>query len=772
MARKPKAPPTPELDEDELDPASDMDVEPAETEPDEEDEEDDEEDEDQLEALQIAFRAEYDDASTYIDTDIAPDRELAYKFYLGSPFGDEEAGRSAAVLPEVRNKVHAMLPSIIRALEGDDIVEFEPTREDAVPQAKQATDYVRYLLDADGNNHYVTTHSAVWDALVKKIGVIGWRWEKQKIVTEHEYENLTLTQAVRFHLDPEVTILSKEISAEIDPALKAALATPGLTPFQQAELLALTEATVNLRVRRTRTKGRLVVEAWPPEEFIISRWAKSIDSATFVGRRRYVKASDVVSMGVDLETVLENAGRDSVFGINQEASLRQPSPNIQANSSQDRSQDDVLLVEGWLRYDSDNDGIAELHFVQGMGASPTVFRDEIVPSVDVAIVPCMLEPHTVFGLSVADDMADLQDIKSHVWRNVLDSAASSVFPSLVIVEGAVEIEDALNTEMGRIIRAKAPGMVQSLSEPFNGQGLLGVLDYIDSDAAGRTGVSKASQGLDPDVLQSTTKSAVTNTFAAAQERLELVIRNMVAVGFKRLYRGILQTVIRHQDKARMVRLRGTWAEVDPREWDADMDVTVTATSSRGGDEAKLGALATIAGKQEQVIMTLGPDNPLCGFEELRNTYAEMTKIAGFRDVQRFWKPVDPQTLAAMQQKQGGQQNDPTQALAQVEMEKVRSNAQADAAETARKAARDEQEMDIRRDELDADIRLRAAEIMGKTGTAVDVATIQAMVDRERHAAQAAMSERLGLHRNEIQGQVAQQRAMQPPMPTGAPDGSA
>lgn len=766
MARKPKAPPA-AVDE-ELDDPTDLDIEPAETEPDVEDEEDDEDDEEALRKLQEVFRAEFDDAQDYVDSSLGPDRELAYRFFLGQPFGDEESGRSSAVLPEVRNKVHAMLPSIIRALEGEGVVEFQPTREDNVEQAKQATDYVRYWLDADGNNHYVTTYSAVWDALVKKAGVIGWRWEKCRTVSEHEYEGLTLSQAMRLQRDPEIEFLSYEVSDQVDPALQQALQQPDLTAQQQAELLALTEATLNLRVRRTRTKGRLVVEAWPPEEFLISRWAKSVDDATFVGRRRYVKASKVVEMGVDPELVADNAGRDTIFGVNNEALLREPSPNINSASNPDASQEDVLLVEGWLRYDSDGDGIAELHYVQAIGTNPVVVRDEIVPTVDVAVVPCMIEPHTVFGLSVADDMADLQDIKSHVWRNVLDSAASSVFPSLVIVEGAVEIEDALNTEMGRIIRAKAPGMVQSLAEPFNGQGLLGVLDYIDGDAAGRTGISKASQGLDPDVLQSTTKSAVTNTFAAAQERLELVIRNMVAVGFKRLYKGVLQTLIRHQDKPRMVKLRGKWAEIDPREWDADMEVIVDPIASRSGDEAKMGALTAIAGKQEQVIMTLGPNNPLCGFEELRNTYAEMTKMAGFRDVNRFWKPIDPQALA-QQAGQAGQQQDPAQVLAQVEVEKAKTVQQTALAKQALDERKAAAELDLKRDQLDADVQLRAAEIQGKYGTAVDTAMIQAMIDRDRNAAQVASQERVALHRNEIQGQVAQQRAMQP---QGGPDGTA
>lgn len=728
--------------------------------------EDEGEDEGEAESLELqsVLAAEIKDAEDYIDTDISPEREAAAQYYRGDPFGDEESGRSQVVLTEVRDTINSMLPSLMRVfVGGEQVVEYTPTREETVGQAEQATDYVNYLLGADGNNSFETFYAAFKDALLKKVGVITWRWETDKQITERTYSGLSIGQAQMMRLDPEVEVLAERVNAERDPRIDEAASNPNLPPEAQAQLAAMLEVTVDMQVKRTRTKGRLIVEAVPPEEFLISRWAKNQDKSTLVGRRRYVKASEVVAMGVDQETVEQHSGRDGQFGINNEALIRQMSPNITATANPDESQADVLLYEVFLRVDMDGDGVAELHYIKAIGSECVIIHDETVPEVDYALFCPNPEPHAVFGSSVADETMDLQDIKSHVLRNTLDSLASSIFPSLVIVENAVEVDDAMNTEMGRIIRAKAPGMVQSLAEPFIGAQALGVMAYLDDIRASRTGMSKASQGLDPNVLQSTTAAAVTNTLSASQERQELVARSFAESGMKRLFQGILRTITRHQDKPRMVKLRGKWVEVDPREWDADMEVQVNVALGRGDDAQRMTVLGAIAQKQEQVIQILGPNNPMCDLSNLRNTYAEFTRIGGYKNVGMFWKTIDAQAIQQMGAKQPGQGQDTAKMLADVEMKKSEDRKQIDLLKLQEEKRKNDMDDDRERDKAETDAILKAQELLAKYGVQVNQQQIDAATSRDRHAMSVASQERIGLHRNEMQAQAA---------PMGAPNGSA
>ena len=92
-----------------------------------------------------------------------------------------------------------------------------------------------------------------------------------------------------------------------------------------------------------------------------------------------------------------------------------------------------------------------------------------------------------------------------------------------------------------------------------------MLQYMDRLKESRTGISAAARGLDADTLQSSTKAAVSATVsAAAQQQLELIAWVFSETGMKRLFRGLLILIIKHQDKARMIRLRNNWVPIDPR----------------------------------------------------------------------------------------------------------------------------------------------------------------------------------------------------------------
>src|SRR6185369_13389782 len=133
-----------------------------------------------------------------------------------------------------------------------------------------------------------------------------------------------------------------------------------------------------------------------------------------------------------------------------------------------------------------------------------------------------------------------------------------------------------------------------------------------------------------------------------------------------------------QDKARVVRLRNQWVSVDPRFWDSEMDVSVNVGLGRGTDETRMAFLGMIGQKQEQTLQMLGPDNALVSIGQLRETYAEMLRIAGFKNVDRFFKVVTPEQegMLAQQMKQN-KPPDPNQMLADVEKQKTQAKLQTD-----------------------------------------------------------------------------------------------
>jgi len=815
------------------------------------------------EEILAIVRAYREDAANYADDTLGPDRERSFAYYEGAVLNDDgtpehlEPGRSSTVVREVADIIHTMLPGIIRVFAGGDkVVDYEPNSAEDIPQAEQATEYIQYLLNADGNNWFATLYDSVHDALLKKIGVIKWAFEETHKVEEFDYTGITMLQFMQLASDPEIEILSQEHTAEdtavlappggdssgatppaplpgggpappppgggppAPPALPAGINSPamggsmgqpgpgaqgpngaggmppgmppggppppegleaspappggppGMEPppppggppgapggppappspgavggppggplppggppglFSPGAPMPLTDC----RVRRTRQRRILKVMAVPPEEFLISREARDVLTARYVAHRTTPTVSELIERGYDRELVEEHASPDAEARNEVRSSeARQRNKGLRdgdPDGGPDISTWRVPHTEAWVRLDADGDGVAELHRICTVGHdSPEIASDEIDAEAPFAVLNAIRLPHAAVGYAIADQTIDLQDIKTSVLRSILDSLAQAIFPRTAVVENAVTMDDVLNNEVGAIIRMQAPGMVQPLAEPFIGGPALQVMQYLDEMRAQRTGISRQSQGLDANVLQSTTKSAVSASVEAQQDRVELIARTFAELGIKDVFKGLLRYVIRHQDKARVVRLRNQWVSVDPRFWDAEMDVSVNVGLGRGTDETRMAFLATIGQKQEQVLQMFGPGNALVSIGQLRETYAEMLRIMGFKNPDRFFKVVTPEQEQMLQQQMAqNKPPDPNQMLADVEKEKTKAKTQVDMAQQQLDLAKAKNDDDFRRDQLDADVLLRAAEIQAKYGTQVDVASIKAALDTDR-----------------------------------------
>jgi hypothetical protein len=700
-----------------------------------------------------SVKSSVDDAVDYIDGFIAPARATATQYYRGDPFGNEEEGRSQIVMTEVRDTVQAIVPSLLRIFTAsEDIVEFAPRNAMTIELAEQQTDYINYVFYSD-NPGFAILHAAFKDALVRKTGIIKWRWSEDAEISEAEYTDLDQAQVALLTQDPDVEIVELE-----EVTVQQGMADPSGMQMGQPQ------TNYNVRIRRTIPRNKVVIESVPPEEFLIAREARDLDNAAYVGHRSLKTMSELIAMGYKKEDIEKYASQGDVFSINYEAQTRNPAimSFMMHADNPDPSMRRVLYVESYVRIDKDGDGIAELRKVCSIGNSHHILHDEVATDVPFAFFCPDPEPHMIIGQSIADQTMDLQQIKSSIVRNTMDSLAQVIHPRTVVVEGQVNLDDVMNNETGAIIRARSIGAVQPLAEPFVGQAAMPLIAYMDQIRAQRTGISQASQGLDPDVLQSTTKAAVTATVQGAQERIELIARLFAENGMKRLFKGLLKMVVRHQDRPRTIKLRGKWVEVDPRYWDAELDVQVNVGLGRGTDSDKMAFLMQIAAKQEQIMQVLGPANPLADVSKYRNTLAQICTLAGFKDASRYFGDVDPQQMQAVLS-QGQNKPDPTTMLAQVEAEKtkagiIRENmkVQADVEDSLRIDKRERERMHL-------ESMIKLAEIEAKYGNIENVKRLEGSIMAEQELMKAQLQAETERHNAIIQAlgqQQAQQQQMQ------------
>lgn len=670
------------------------------------------------EQIQNIVMGEIDDAQAYIDDVISPERAEAGQYYKGEPFGNEEEGRSQVVSMDVRDTVQAIMPSIMRVFFGSsNVVEYAPNRAEDIQIAEQATDYVNYCLTRD-NNLFIHAYAMFKDALIRKNGFGKIWWDETEKVETYEIEGIDENGYMVLMSDPDVEL--QEVEVEY---MEQEMATPeGIVTMVQMP-------TYSAKVVRRTKEGRLNVAALPPEEFLIDRRAKSLNDFSFIGHRRYMTVSELVAMGYEQEEV-ETLGYETQddFEGNQEAFDRNPQATILGAGRTDVASRKVLYIEGYLYIDVDGDGIAELRKVCVGGTAFKLLHQEAVddhPFFDFCPDP---EPHTFFGMSIADVVMDIQRIKSSIMRNTLDSLAQSIYPRMGVVEGQVSIEDVLNTEVGGIIRMKQQGAVQPFVTPNVSSAAFPMLEYMDAVKESRTGITKASAGLDPDALSNSTATAVNATVTASQQHIELICRLFAETGFKTMMTKALKLLVKNQDKPRLVRLRNEFVPIDPRVWDANMDVVVNVALGTGSDQQKMAFLNVIAQKQEMIMQQLGPvGNPLVSLDGYYNTLEQMLAVAGFKDVNQFFQ--NPQGFQPPAPP--APQPSPEQILAQVQAQSIQADIQKKAAELELQREEMLLKDDRERDKLDAEVMLKSAEIEAKYGTAVNTANIEALMQRDR-----------------------------------------
>lgn len=684
-------------------------------------------------------------AISYQESDMAPHREQATSYYYGRPLGDEEEGRAQVVSTELKDTVDALMPSFMRLFFGPDrVVEFNPRTPDKAQAARQATEYVNFVIEHD-NRGVIEVHNAIKDAMLRRGGVIKYWWDDTVHVENYEFSNVTEEQLYLLEADEDVEYSITEQKEYTDPravvvymqqqkqydqiiASGQSPAQLGLQPPQPPQ----PTICYDIEVKRFNRDGKIKFAVVPSEEFIYSPDARCMEDAIMVGQRQDKTLSDLRAMGVpeDILTELDSGHKQrgtgpsvTELGSTPEALARNPGGNLPVNEASGPNRK-IPYYEIYIYMDVDNDGITEHRKMVLVGTSPKLVWDEPAPDRPFAMFEVDPEPHQMQGMDVADRTLDLQLSKTKVLRGSLDSLAFSLHPRTVAVEGQASIADIMNTEIGAVIRERNPNMVRTLDHEFVGQYSLPFLTYFDDMKAARVGVAKGAVGLDPDSLQSSTQTAVAASVSGAQQRLELYARMLAETGMKQLMRGLLRLLVRHQSKSRMVRLNNQFVEVDPRAWDADMDVTINVAVGHTLAEERMGALAAIAAKQEQIIQQMGPGNPFVKYGQYSQTLHKFAATAGFRDSTLFFNPMDPDFDVPPPEPKPT----PEEILANAQAQKVQIDAQLEQQKAQwtheENMAKEERE----RERIQADIYLRAKEIELKYKVELDKAKMKGKSD--------------------------------------------
>lgn len=635
---------------------------------------------------------EIQSAVNYYDSEYSQERSDILSYYLGDPFGNEVENRSQVVATEVSDTIEYIMPSLMKMFASSpEFARFLPRGEEDVQAASQATDLVNFAINQD-NAGFRVLHNWFKDALLFKQGAVKFYWHETDTTVNETYEDLTEDELTLLVNDPAIDIVSQDMT-EI-----------GMVDPSGAEMPM--ERKFSVEVKRLTKSGAVKIDNVPPEELIFSRRATSLEDCSFIAHRTLVRAGDLIEQGYDPDIVFRYAGYDD---LDDEAERQARFEEIESGDkfeSTDLSMREVLVTEAYIRCDYDGDNIPELRRVVSLGDGVEVLENEPFDHIPFALLSPILMPHRMVGRSVAEMVMDLQMIKSTVMRQMLDNLYLTNNSRVGAVEGQVNLDDLLSSRPGGIVRMRAPGMVQALNVPQIGQSAFAMLEYVDQVRDQRTGFSKASMGLDPNALQSTTASAVNATIQGAQLKIEMIARVFAETGCRDLAKGVLHLLQKHQDSERIIRIRGEFVAIDPREFANGFDLSIEVGLGNGREDEKMSMLAQIAGKQEQIMAQLGANNPVVKPSQYVNTLKRIAEMAGFKDTEQFFASGEEIDAALAQQAQA-QAQDASAGIEQAKLEaEIALKREKMQAELALEREKMQAELELRRFELESELNLR------------------------------------------------------------------
>lgn len=662
--------------------------------------------------LKSILQAEIDDAIGYIESETVEQRKQALEAYLRQPYGNEVEGKSQIVTGEVAEAIDGALPSLVRIFTGSDqIVVFEPQGPQDEESAKQATDYCNWVFHRD-NEGVAILHDWFKDALLQKNGIVKAFWEDKEDITKERYYNLS---------DDELAMLMSDESMEIveQDTTEFPIFDPNGQPVIDQIGQPVMGATHNVVVQKKKKSGKVTIENVPPEEFLISKKARTIADSPFVAHRQMLTRSTLIAMGFNKEQVEGLQMGDALAYTPERVARFSAGEQPYQIQTDDPSMQEIEVFECYVKTDIDGKGVATL--TQVFYASNEILQDEkgkeMIEEVDYvpfhSICPIPI-PHKFFGNSLADRTTDIQLIKTTITRQMLDNLYLTNNARVVAVEGQVNLDDLLTSTAGGVIRAKSQGAVQQLVVQNVASQSFPMLQYLDTVQSKRTGVSDASQGLDPSILQNVTAAAVASMQQAGAGKIELMARIFAETGVKSLFKGILHLLCKYQDKARLVRMRGEFVEFDPRTWANQYDVAINVGLGAGNRQEQMAMLSMVLAKQEQLIAQYGPANPYVSPAQYRGTLGRMVEIAGFKDSAEFYKPITPEQDQMLSNPPPQQQQMPPEV--QALMAKTQAEIQASQAKAQ------------------ADLQMQQAQMQADMQMAQQKAALEMQVMREKEAA--------------------------------------
>lgn len=479
--------------------------------------------------------------SEFASDELTESRKNALRYYLARSRGDEIEGRSDVISKDVADMIDAMLTQMMPVFATDDLVQFGAVSEQDEPQARTESQFCNNII-MERNSGFILFETLLKDALLSKNATAKVLVDINEKVESERYKGLT-------EMEASMILQPNKPNQEIN-----------VTKFDEGE------NGIDVNMKRTTTKRKLIVEAVAPENFsVTSEWkSQYLEECTYCVERLWKTKSELIEMGykpkdvIDLPTSTADTKIDSIERnqINDEQNFFNTSPSMQI----------VELEEHYIRIDQDGDGIAELHKV--VTVENILLSNEEVECVPYANGVAFLMGHRFYGQSVYDKIKEVQDSKTFFLRQWQDNALAGNHKKIAVDSANVNMDDLTNGRPNAIVRTNgAPGnSIMEMPITDIGASCEAAMNYWDKIRTERSGSSLDLQSNQMKMPSNVGDQGVNTLIANLEKVSALATRNFTETLVHSIYKLTHKFMRLYFPEEMTAKMGGAWQSTNPSQW--------------------------------------------------------------------------------------------------------------------------------------------------------------------------------------------------------------
>lgn len=476
-------------------------------------------------------------------------------------------------------------------------------------------------------NYAIFKHNKGWEivatwiksALLWKNGVVRWDYVEDYEYTIEEYDRIDQLKLDELLADEDIEIIGdlqfENDFGEVDPM-----------SMQAGEA---TLVYVDVRLRRRTDKSRVKIENIPPENFRISKDARSITEAAFVGIQTELSRSEVRKQWPDIAKKFNDdpelwneLNSDSINRYNVDVAARKLVTGQDyyqggyTNFDDLEANREVVVTECWLNVDRDGDGIAELKHIILAGSH--ILFEEDVDSIPLASLTPIDIPFEFFGLSMADFARSSTLASTAILRGFVENTYLTNYSPKLADPNVVDFSALQNMKPKQIIptNGNPTAAVSALVPETISTGTVPLLEHLQTIKEQATGMSKAAQGLNDTLYVSGNSEAKLQAVqSASQKRIQHIARRFAETGLKDLINGVYKTMRKCLNKNINMVYGGEYLSVNPKdlpmniECEVMLDLGENSNANQIQKLQKVGSEILMGLNQQGQGMVIKPEAP-------------------------------------------------------------------------------------------------------------------------------------------------------------------